>query len=148
MTARCFSHSIVVNRPADVAIHLFTPKGEEAWVPGWKPDYIAPSSGETREEMLFTTGEGAELTYWTCMAWRPEKGHARYFRLTPTSRVVFVDVRCRREGDACSRVAVSYEMHALTAAGESEMADMTQATYEQSIDEWAERINALDASAC
>ncbi len=62
-----YVHEITVDRPAAAAFPLFTPKGEEAWVPGWKPEYIRPETGETCEEMLFTTGEGEEKTFWTCL---------------------------------------------------------------------------------
>ena len=48
-----YRKDIVVDRPVEEAFPLFTPKGEEDWVPGWKPDYFAPESGETRKDMLF-----------------------------------------------------------------------------------------------
>ena len=89
---RDYSHEIVVDRPVSEAFRLFTPKGEETWVPGWKPTYVRPDTDETCEEMVFTTGEGEEATFWTCLKWQPESWHVRYLRLTPASRVSFVDV--------------------------------------------------------
>ena len=62
-----FAHEIAVDLPVDQAFPLFTPKGEEAWVPGWRPEYLSPPSGETVEEMLFRNGIGEETTIWTCL---------------------------------------------------------------------------------
>lgn len=96
--------------PVDDTLPLFTPKGEEAWVPGWAPDYISPSSGETGWDVIFTTGEGAETTWWTCLYWEPERWRVRHMRLTPSSRIAFVEVRCAPEGAACTRLSASYDI--------------------------------------
>ena len=112
-----YSHEIVVDRPASEAFPLFTPKGEEAWVPGWKPTHVRPASGETCEEMIFTTGEGDEQTFWTCLSWRLDRCHVRYLRLTPASRMAFVDVQCRPEGPERTRVSVGYQIQALMDQG-------------------------------
>ena len=137
---KTFVHEIIVDRPLAAAVQLFTPKGEEAWVPGWRPRYLAPQTGETQEEMLFTTGEGAETTYWTCLKWSPDDGHARYLRLTPSTRVAFVDVRCTSDGDTQTRVRVTYEMHALTQAGAVELEAFDEATFTAMIAEWSQLI--------
>ena len=137
---RRYSHEITVDRPLAEAIRLFTPKGEEAWVPGWMPEYVTPATGETREEMIFITRDGEETTYWTCLRWRPEDGHARYLRLTPDSRVAFVDVRCRTDGRDRTRVRVAYEIEALSEAGRAYLDAMTPETYRDMIEGWAQSI--------
>ena len=38
------------------------PRGEEAWVPGWKPDYLHPKTGETGRGMVFTTKDKSGKT--------------------------------------------------------------------------------------
>lgn len=139
---RRYSHEITVDRPLADAILLFTPKGEEAWVPGWKPDYIAPATGDTREEMIFITRDGEETTYWTCLRWQPEDGHVRYLRLTPDFRVAFVDVQCRREGGDRTRVRVDYRIQALSKSGHSYLEGMTPEAYQAMIDGWARSIRA------
>jgi hypothetical protein len=138
-----FSHTITVDYPAEEAIHLFTPKGEESWVPGWTPTYISPECSETSEEMLFLTGHDDETTYWTCMKWEPKLGHARYLRLTPGSRVGFVDVRCQALDTQKTSVRVSYRMHALSSVGEAQLAKMTQDSFNEMIDEWARLIAGM-----
>lgn len=134
------SHEITVDRPLAHAMPLFTPKGEESWVPGWEPDYITPKSGETCEEMLFVTSHGNETTYWTCLNWQPEDGHVRYLRLNPHSRVGFVDVQCSADGPEKTRVRVAYQLYALSDSGRRYLAEMTESTFVEMIDEWAQLI--------
>ncbi|MCB9948592.1 MAG: SRPBCC family protein [Rhodospirillaceae bacterium] len=138
-----YRHAIVVERPVDQAFALFTPKGEEAWVPGWRPTYVRPASGETCRDMVFMTGEGAETTIWTCLCWQPEQWHVRYLRVTPNSRVAFVTVRCHPEGPARTRVAVTYEMVALSDDGRSFLAGLSEDEFARSIDAWSDMIAAM-----
>lgn len=138
-----FSHDINVDYPMSETMQFFTPKGEESWVPGWDPRYIHPTHGDTREEMLFTTGHGGETTFWTCMRWEPEAGRARYLRLTPGSRAAFVDVHCRPAGAGRTSVRVTYETHALSDAGRAQMSEMTQEAFDEMIDEWAQLIRDM-----
>lgn len=140
-----FAHEIAVDLPVDQAFPLFTPKGEEAWVPGWRPEYLSPASGETVEEMLFRTGSGDEATIWACLKYEPELRHARYLRVTPASRVAIVDVRCRPDGPTRSAVRISYAFVALTQAGAQSIAAMTPESFAVSIDEWAVLIHASPA---
>ena len=113
-----FHHEIRIPFAIGAAFPLFTPKGEELWVPGWKPDYISPASGETCEEMIFATDNGNESTLWTCLQWRPDQHHVRYLRITPGSRAAFVDVRCLPDGPVRTLVRVSYAHVALSESGQ------------------------------
>ena len=137
------SHEIVIERPIADAFPLFTPKGEEAWIADWRPTYIRPLSGETCAEMIFTTGDGDELTFWTCLVWQPAQYHVRYLRLTPASRVAFVDVRCVPGGPSRTQVRVGYQIQALTAHGEAYLKEFTQSAFASSIDEWNDLIQAI-----
>ena len=138
-----YCHEIIVQRPASETFPLFTPKGEEAWVPGWNPTYVRPETGETCEEMIFTTGEGDEKTFWTCLTWRPDRWHVRYLRLTPASRVAFVDVQCKPEEPGRTRVRVSYQVQALSDDGRSYLESLTESQFAKSIDEWSDLIQAM-----
>lgn len=140
-----FSREIVVDRPVGEAFPLFTPKGEEGWVPGWKPDYFAPDSGETQKDMLFATGKGDERTWWTCLEWEPDRHHVRYLRLTPGNRAAFVEVNCRARDPRSTEVTVSYDIQALGSAGETYVADMTDADFAAMIGQWPVLIEKADA---
>ena len=131
------SHRIIVDRSLAEAMPLFTPKGEEAWVPGWSPDYISPVDGQTRKDMLFTTGEGAEKTFWTCLDWNPERGFVRYFRLTPGTRVAFVEVVCSEIEPGRTGVTVTYDVQSLTDEGDTWVDGFTEAAFTGSIGEWS-----------
>lgn len=135
-----YSHEIIVDRPVRDAFPLFTPKGEEDWVPGWKPDYFTPEDGATEKEMLFATGHGAERTWWTCLEWEPERHHVRYLRLTPDNRVAFVDVTCRMRDAHSTGVTVGYDIQALGPAGEQYIAGLSDADFAAMIGEWPELI--------
>lgn len=127
-----FSHEIDLPLPPDRAITLFTPRGEEAWVPGWAPAYVDPPGGETTEGMIFSTGDGA--TWWTCLRWDPP-GLVRYLRLTPGRKVARVEVRCIAARDGC-RAHVSYDWFGLSPEGTAEISAITQQTFAAEIDGW------------
>ena len=135
-----FSHEISIPLPVDEAFPLFTPKGEELWVPGWAPVYVSPSNGETEEEMVFMTGSGADLTLWTCLRWQPEIWHVRYQRTTPGSRIAFVDVRCRPDGASVTGVRVGYAYVPLSEAGRVFIDALSADTHAATIDSWADKI--------
>jgi len=139
---RKFETEIDVAFPPVEAIHLFTPKGEEAWVPGWRPRFIDPPSGKTVSGMVFETGEGEERTIWTCLSYDPRAGEASYLRLVPDTRISRVEVSCRENVRGGSAVTVRYEHVALTDAGESWLADQTQGAFEADIGKWRHFIEA------
>ena len=133
---KTFTHEIDIPLPAARAFPLFTPRGEEDWVPGWMPRYLAPEDGETAQGMIFTTGEGGDQTIWTCLEWEPDLLHARYFRAVPGNRVSIVDVRCAARSDTQTAVAVSYSHAALGAEGQAYIDAITDETYAAGIEEW------------
>ena len=122
--------------PAERAIGLFTPKGEEAWVPDWNPRYIWPQTGETRREMLFTTGAGADSVIWTCLAWEPDLGHARYQKIMAPALAIFVDVRARPTQNGRSSVTVTYSYAPLSPEGERAVADIDQDAHRAALARW------------
>jgi hypothetical protein len=140
---RAFRHDIAVDLPIDKAFPLFTPKGEENWVPDWKPDYFAPENGEIQKDMLFATGTGDERTWWTCLAYEPEACHVRYLRLTPDSRAAFVDVTCRARDARSTLVTVRYDIQSLGPSGEAYIASMTKEAFAGMIGEWPGQIGRM-----
>lgn len=106
------------------------------WIPDWRPVFIHPADGTTEEGMVFTTGEGAEETFWSCIEWAPEAYKVRYARVTPASRFAHVAVHCVALDDFSTRVEVSYEMTALNAAGEARLKETTAEAFSASIEGW------------
>ena len=138
---KTFSHSFTLPGHPETHLWRFTAKGEEAWVPGWRPRYLHPESGDTRHEMLWQTGGGDDLTYWCCLAWEPDLLHARYLRLMPAKQISFVDVRLAPD-EAGTRVTVGYEHHPLTGAAKAALDAQTPDDFARSIDGWRELILA------
>lgn len=133
---KSFETTIRVPLPCLEAIELFTPKGEEAWVPGWKPRYHEPATGETVPGMVFETGEGVERTIWTCLDWNPAQGSAHYLRVVPGQRVSRVRVRCSEAGMEQSDVTVCYEHTTLSPSGEAWLSGLRQPAFEAEISQW------------
>lgn len=123
---------------------LFTPAGEELWVEGWKPTYHHPTDGSTRRGMIFSTGNGEELTFWSLVDF--ERGENRYFarymRVTPALRSGFVEVECSEASAGSTRVQVAYEMTALTEAGRETLRAYAPENFERMIEEWRSLIEA------
>jgi hypothetical protein len=135
-------HTIRIAAPAHVAFKFFTPAGEEAWVPHWRPRYLYPADGTTQQGQIFTTGEGDGFTIWHVADFDLTACRVRYVRTTPALRTGFVEVQCvARAGDA-SDVLVSYELTALTTAGEPTLAAHEGPAFMAMIDGWAGLIAA------
>ena len=136
------AHEIEIDAPVADVFPLLTPAGEELWVEGWAPVYLNPRSGETQKGMVFTTGEGADLTLWSVADYDPAHHTARYVRVTPASRFGFVEVACQATGTARTRVRVAYTYTALTDAGNEFIEQLTEESYRAMIEEWRGLIGA------
>ena len=136
------SHRIVVDAPVDQAFMFFTPAGEELWAEGWQPAYIHPADGRTEAGMVFTTGQGDELTFWTMADFDRAAHRSRYLRCTPASRSSIVEVRCTALDAGRTEVWVSYTLTALNEAGERVLEDFEGERFAAMIDGWARAISA------
>ena len=135
-------HVITLAGPVHRVFPLFTPRGEELWVPGWSPEYLHPASGETQAGMVFRTGAGEELALWSCLDWQPEAWRVRYARVTPASRFGFVEVVCREAPGGRTQASVSYRFTALNAAGEAYLDGLTEEAFTAMVEDWQVKIDA------
>lgn len=135
-----FSHEFGLPLATSKAIQLFTPRGEEKWVPGWRPVYLEPDNGATMVDMVFTTSDDDTTRIWTCLDWEPDIGLARYFYVLPGIRTCFVNVQCRPDDSGGTLVRVGYTHIALSSAGSAFIESITEASYAAEINEWAELI--------
>jgi hypothetical protein len=133
-------HTIHIDAPAHVAFKFFTPAGEEAWVPHWRPRYLYPADGTTQPGQIFTTGEGDGFTIWHVDDFDLTACRVRYVRTTPALRTGFVEVHCVPHGSDASDVLVSYELTALTPAGEPTLDAHEGPAFTAMIDGWASAI--------
>lgn len=134
------NHRITLPLAADEALELFTPEGERLWIAEWRPRYQYPANGETMEGMVFATGEGDDLTYWTMMDFDIVRHRVRYARLTPGSRSTIVEVVCVPGGDHQCQVEVSYALTGLSDAGNALIDGFVGEAYVSMIEDWREKI--------
>ena len=129
---------ITVGLPPEQAMVLFTPEGERPWAEGWDPHYPQPDRQEG-PGAVFTTGHGGHQTTWIMVDQGP--GGVRYARVTEgmTAGTVAVDVVQSRERS--TRVRVTYDLTALTPAGEAWL-ESFDAEYENAIGGWDTEIAA------
>lgn len=127
---------ITVGLPPEQALALFTPEGERRWADGWDPQYPEPGRREGAGA-VFTTGHGGHQTTWIMVDHGPES--VRYARVTQgmTAGTVAVDVVGSRERS--TKVRVTYDLAALTQAGEAWL-EAFDADYDAAIGEWASEI--------
>lgn len=136
---RNLSGGFILPLPVTQAFELFTPQGETRWVPGWQPRYLHPADGRTQAGMVFTTGDGDELTLWTLADYQPASFHSRYVRVTPGSRFVQVSINCEALSDNQTAVTVTYVLTALSPAGNAAIVDF-EAAYPAMLAKWQEYI--------
>jgi hypothetical protein len=135
-------HVIHLKGPVERVFPLFTPMGETLWVEGWNPEYLFPETGRTERGMVFRTGEGDELTLWTCADFWPEARHVRYVRVTPASRFGTVDVMCKPLDLSTTEATIRYVFTALNEKGDAVLRALTDDAFRAMIEGWREAIDA------
>lgn len=103
--------------PPDDAFVAFTPRGEQDWVPGWRPDFPVPVSDDTEPGTVFETTHDGHATIWVVVDSRPGR-YVRYARVTPGVSAGTVSVELTPDEDG-SVVEVTYELTSLSARGEA-----------------------------
>jgi hypothetical protein len=145
---RRFRDTVTINvpLPAGEAMTLFTARGERRWVEGWDPEFPAgePAAGADEDEgTVWITTSGDRTTYWVVAA--READCVRYARTTPGFSAGTVEVRLRGSDARETQVDVTYDVTALTDAGDAEL-DAFASTFQQSIGSWEDLIRRLVSS--
>ncbi|MCP3803445.1 SRPBCC family protein [Allokutzneria sp. A3M-2-11 16] len=123
--------------PPAEAFRLFTPRGEESWVPGWRPEFPVPTEDDTAPGTVFQTRADGRTTTWVVLARQP--GHLlRYARLTPEVWAGTVEVELTPAGDG-SEVKVAYELTALSEPARTELREFAD-RYPEFLATWSEAI--------
>ncbi|WP_119730554.1 SRPBCC family protein [Thermomonospora amylolytica] len=123
--------------PPQEAFALFTPRGEERWVEGWRPHFPAPVHDDTAPGTVFQTSHG-EQTIWVVL--ERDHGHRiSYARVTPGSRAGTVTVTVEEDPTGHSSVQVVYDLTALTPDAAEELRAFA-AGYRSFLHSWQEAI--------
>jgi hypothetical protein len=117
---------------------LFTPEGERRWADGWDPQYPEPGRCEG-PGAVFRTQHGGHETTWIVVDQSPDG--IRYARVVSgmTAGTIAVDILGSENG--ATRVRVTYDLTALTAAGGTWLEAFAK-HYETGIGEWSHEIDA------
>lgn len=135
------SARIVLDGPPERVFPLFTPVGEQAWVPGWSPRFLWPADGGARVGTVFLTrAAGEQATIWTVTAYEPCR-HVAYARITPESRAGIVEVRCRRTPRGRTVARVTYTFTALSPRGNDYLRAFTDEEFRRYVSGWETAIN-------
>lgn len=117
------------------AFQLFNAPGERLWIKGWDPVILSGGDGRPKGS-VFVTGEEPDQTIWVVVDYDPESLHARYARITPSSRAGMVEVFARPDGTGATEVEVSYELTALNEHGNEALASFGDEDFAQMLVEW------------
>jgi len=128
-----------VDAAPEHAFQLFNAPGERLWVDGWDPVILSGGDGRPRGS-VFVTGEAQDETIWVVVEYDTELLHARYARITPSSRAGTVEVFARPDGSGATEVEVTYELTALSTEGNEALADFNAEDFSQMMVEWERMI--------
>jgi hypothetical protein len=137
------SSEITVGLPREPAMALFTPEGERRWADGWDPHYPAPSRREG-PGTVFTTGHAGHDATWVMV----DQGSdcVRYARIVHGMTAGTVAVEVVGNCEDATRVRVTYDLTALTPAGETWL-EAYNADYDTAIAGWSSEIAAALGAA-
>lgn len=124
------------------AFPLFSPEGERAWADGWEPEVLHPQGGDWSVGQVFRTQDGGREVVWVVTDLNHESGSVTYHRVEGRDLVARVSVRCEQEGEAETRVSVSYADFSLSDAGDDEITGMSEAAYADKMRNWKQQIEA------
>jgi hypothetical protein len=102
-----------IHGPVEKVFQLFTPKGELLWIPTWKYTPLYPASGETEQDMVFRTDDGA--TTWTLAHYDPP--NRSVYVLMNADLVARIQVDCKAASANETDMRISYTWTALTDKG-------------------------------
>jgi hypothetical protein len=123
------SGTFTLPAPLETVMPLFTAEGERAWAPGWDPSY--PHSADHEVGQVWTTTGPPETTWVTVQA---DDASVRYARVASGYSAGIVTVSCRATEDG-TEVTTSYDMSALSPAGEQRLAEFAS-SYDEMLEHW------------
>ena len=139
---------LVVTGKPDEIFPLFSPLGEQLWVPGWSPELLHPEDVAWAEGQVFRTREETgEEVVWIVTRLDRDAREVEYRRVVPGRYVATVAVRCEEAGENRVRADVSYAYVGLSEAGNREIEAMTPEAYDAKMARWREWIEALRSRA-
>lgn len=119
-----------IHGPVEKIFPLFTPKGELFWIPTWKYTPVFPASGETEQDMVFRTDDGA--TTWSLAFYDPPR--TSVYVLMNSDLVARIEVNCRAESPLETTMRITYTWTALTEKGRQHF--LSPEAFKDRMDRW------------
>lgn len=125
---------------ADIALPLFTPEGERAWIATWNPRPVFPETIAFRRDTVFREGAGDEEAVWTILDADEQARRAEYVRVTPASHVAHIVVNVDPADAGRCRVRVSYTVTAFGERAAEMLLAFSESAYSDKMRRWQEQI--------
>jgi hypothetical protein len=138
-STRRLTGRIQVALPPNEAFRLFTPRGEQDWVHGWRPHFPAPASDDTEPGTVFETSAHGQHTIWLATDRQPGK-RISYARVTPGDQTGTVAVVISAAGRH-SEVEVTYQLTALNSLANDKLSGFADG-YPAYLQSWQDEITA------
>jgi hypothetical protein len=106
------SFELTLKGPVEEVFQLFTPEGENLWIPSWKFTPIYPPDGKTVRDMVFRTDE---QTVWTLAVYEPPR-RSVYVHTSP-DRLARIEVECRSLDANHTAMKITWVFTAITEKG-------------------------------
>jgi hypothetical protein len=137
--------TVRVPLPPELALPLFTPRGERRWAEGWDPVFPAEHTDDGAPGTVFLTeAHGGGHAIWTVADRTPRS--MRYARAVPGVLAGTVEVRCEAAG-AETLAGVTYDLTALSDAERPHLREFA-AGYDAFLGEWEREIAATLRREC
>lgn len=134
-----------VAAPVEEAFPLFSPKGEETWVAGWKPEILYPEGAEWERGLVFRTTKGESETIWFVTELDRATHRVAYNRVEAGMTAVMLAVECTEAGPARTRVSVRYTFVGTSEAGNAAVRQRNRHEFDEWMEEWESSIAPLFA---
>jgi len=126
--------------PRRDAFRLFTARGEELWVPGWRPRFFVEGADDLEVGTVWqTSDDDGRPTTWVVLDCEPGRS-ARYARVAEGRTAGTVTVELDDAAEGCM-VRVAYDLTATTTDAAADLARFADG-YPDHLDEW--RATILD----
>ncbi|MFZ2492869.1 MAG: hypothetical protein WA208_15410 [Thermoanaerobaculia bacterium] len=135
--------SFRVDRSPDDAFPLFSPRGEEAWVPGWKPELIHPAGAEWEEGLVFRTKSGEQESIWFVAKLDRAAHRVTYHRVDAGNAAVTVSVACDAVTHDETKVSVRYTFVGISEEGNAYARERTSEEFAARMQQWESWIAGL-----
>jgi hypothetical protein len=138
-----FEGKFLVGLTPEQAFPLFSPRGEEAWVPGWKPQFLYPAGAEWETGLVFRTVHEGQESIWFVRELDLRRHAVTYDRVDIGLVAATVRVACRKAEAESTVVTVRYTFIAISEAGNAFVSARTGDEYAAKMRRWEESISAI-----